>query len=278
MRYVAKKDVVIEYNGEETLVLEGETVFFKEHAGSWKIFSFLTRKLLGAFTKAAAQKHFYPEAGGPPAAPRRYIPPLTMWVIFMLLIPLGALTQTPEPVKWTGAAIRIAQNIYQLQLEAEIDPEWWIYHPNAENMCVQPTTVRILSDSTQVKQLDDFNVISRWKDFDRRCKADRYYDMAMIVCSIKVNDPKNTIIKVNLTYQPTARYGPWDIRTINFYIPTNTEKPTKGRDSALWAASVAHFTNRVSEEGGRILTTPKTTIGKIWWRIRHPFKKPFWNY
>lgn len=268
MRYRLKKDYVIlnSENNIATLMLTGDKVFINLSAGGgFKVYSCFSRRLLGQMEGEPSSDLFEKDqpSGDSQGRPSKlFRRGLTSLLIFIL--PLGTIAQSVEPVSWSVKEVQVQEDVWEIQITAEMEPGWWLYHPNMSSRCKNSTRVSVTSDG-EVEQLDSFSVVTfNNGDYDPNCGADRYYTKVLFVAPFKVISRKSTTLCVQLDYYPTNRYGSHGPQTVKCWLPVQRQIPSR--------AIQAH-----SNTGeGIIIRTIPTPMGQIIWRIVHPFRKPYW--
>lgn len=263
MRYRAKTDAIVtDGTGKQTLVAKGDKVFIEQaQILKWKVFSFYTRDLLAVLSQEELEEIFAPEEEFEKPQRRDKFKGRDFGRVLMitaLLFSLRGVAQETDPVSWSVGSDKMTASMYKVTLSANIEPGWWIYHINTNNICVQTSRLKISLDSNGI-QMDTFEIEEYGSsDFDKSCGAVRYYEELSITCPIWVKPGKSTLLRVTITYQPVTRYGAGESKVASFWVSLGEESRLKG-------------------EGKYIRPIP-WRVGKMWWRVTHPFRKPFWKY
>jgi hypothetical protein len=144
-------------------------------------------------------------------------------LILVSFFTVGLLSaQGLNPVSWSFTSKKISDNVYELQMIANIQQGWHVYsQTQPKDAIAQPTTV-IFNKNPLVEldgKLKEAGNLEKFKDKDLDISANQYSNKVVFSQRVKVKGRAKTNVTGKLTYQTCNDEKCLPAKTINVSIP-----------------------------------------------------------
>jgi hypothetical protein len=144
-------------------------------------------------------------------------------LILVSFFTVGLLSaQGLNPVSWSFTSKKISDNVYELQMIANIQQGWHVYsQTQPKDAIAQPTTV-IFNKNPLVEldgKLKEAGNLEKFKDKDLDISANQYSNKVVFSQRVKVKGKAKTNVTGKLTYQTCNDEKCLPAKTINVSIP-----------------------------------------------------------
>lgn len=142
-------------------------------------------------------------------------------VIASLLFASVSFAQQLSPVSWTFSSKKISDNVYEVQLVANIQNGWHLYSQNQPgNAIAQPTSFDfnknpLLAFDGKVKEIGK---LEKYKDEKLDIAANQYSQKVTFVQKVKLKGKVKTNVSGKLEYQTCDDKKCLPPKTVNFSI------------------------------------------------------------
>jgi hypothetical protein len=144
-------------------------------------------------------------------------------LILVSFFTVGLLSaQGLNPVSWSFTSKKISDNVYELQMIANIQQGWHVYsQTQPKDAIAQPTTV-IFNKNPLVEldgKLKEAGNLEKFKDKELDISANQYSNKVVFSQRVKVKGKAKTNVTGKLTYQTCNDEKCLPAKTINVSIP-----------------------------------------------------------
>jgi hypothetical protein len=144
-------------------------------------------------------------------------------LILVSFFTVGLLSaQGLNPVSWSFTSKKISDNVYELQMIANIQQGWHVYSQSQpKDAIAQPTTV-VFNKNPLVEldgKLKEAGNLEKFKDKELDISANQYSNKVVFSQRVKVKGKAKTNVTGKLTYQTCNDEKCLPAKTINVSIP-----------------------------------------------------------
>ncbi|RPD50588.1 MULTISPECIES: protein-disulfide reductase DsbD domain-containing protein [Chitinophagaceae] len=127
-----------------------------------------------------------------------------LFLFLMLLVGMGAAAQTTSPVSWSFSSKKISEGVYEVYLNASIQPGWHLYAQSQPTDAIaQPTTFAftknpLLQYDGKVREIGK---LEKFRDEKLDVSANQYSNKVQFVQKVKVVGKAKTAVTGKLEFQ-----------------------------------------------------------------------------
>ena len=142
-------------------------------------------------------------------------------IVFSFFIVSCLSAQTLNPVSWSFNSKKISDNIYEIQMTANVQQGWHVYSQNQpKDAIAQPTT--IVFNKNPLLELDgkvkEAGNLEKFKDKELDISANQYSNKVVFTQRVKLKGKAKTNVTGKLTYQTCNDEKCLPAKTINLSI------------------------------------------------------------
>lgn len=144
-----------------------------------------------------------------------------LFFFLLLLVGMGAAAQNASPVSWTFSSKKVSEGVYEVYLNASIQPGWHLYAQNQPSDAIaQPTTFAfaknpLLQYDGKVREIGK---LEKFRDEKLDVSANQYSNKVQFVQKVKVVGKAKTAVTGKLEFQTCDDEKCLPPKTVNFSI------------------------------------------------------------
>ncbi|MBX3241762.1 MAG: hypothetical protein KIT80_12315 [Chitinophagaceae bacterium] len=141
----------------------------------------------------------------------------------LLVILIGLFTAYPclaqQPVEWSFYSRKLADNSYEIHLQATIDKGWYIYSQSSSKKSA-PTEIKILPDNNlKLKgSIKEEGTLIKKRELGENTNAHLFENQVDFIQQVTTGNGQPKIIKGTISYTPSNGMERLPVQTVNFSI------------------------------------------------------------
>ena len=146
----------------------------------------------------------------------------------ILIIFIGLFTAWPclaqQPVEWSFYSRKLADNSYEIHLQATIDKGWYIYSQSSSKKGA-PTEIKILPDNNLKLKggIKEEGSLIKKKELGESANVHLFENQVDFVQQVTTGNGQPKLIKVTISYTPSNGMERLPVQTVSFSIILNQD-------------------------------------------------------